>query len=48
MTGIPVLGSVSIVRNREQTRKMRMQIVQYAMACGLLVTAYAGIMVFKV
>lgn len=48
MTGIPILGSVSIVRNREQTRKMRMQIVQYAMACGLLVTAYVGIMVFKV
>lgn len=48
MTGLPVLGSVSIIRNREQTKKMRLQIVQYAMACGLLVTAYAGVMAFKV
>ncbi|GAB4263429.1 MAG: Wzz/FepE/Etk N-terminal domain-containing protein [Methylomicrobium sp.] len=47
MTGLPVLGSITVIRNRKQTKKMRLQLIQYFAACTLLLTAYAGMMVFK-
>lgn len=46
-TGLPILGSVSMVRNREQIKKLRLQSVQYVLACGLLISAYSGVMLLK-
>ena len=47
VTGLPILGSVSMIRNHNQIKKIRWQLLNYVMACGLLICAYTGIMIFK-
>lgn len=46
-TGLPILGSVSMVRNYEQIKKLRWQSLQYVLVCSLLLGAYTGVMVLK-
>ncbi|PKM11425.1 MAG: hypothetical protein CVV13_09260 [Gammaproteobacteria bacterium HGW-Gammaproteobacteria-3] len=46
-TGLPVLGSISIVRNHKQIKQLRWQSVRFALACSLLIGLYTGVMTLK-
>ncbi|MDO8938509.1 MAG: hypothetical protein Q7U98_05075 [Methylicorpusculum sp.] len=47
LTGLPVLGSISIISNVDRKKKFSKELVLYGLSCSLLISAYTGIMLFK-
>lgn len=47
ITGLPILGTVSMVRNEQQIKKLRTKSIQFTLIFGLLVSAYSGMMFLK-
>ena len=48
VTGIPVFGSVSLVRSQEMIRKRKMDILIYASGMFVLVLVYVGVLIHQV
>jgi polysaccharide chain length determinant protein (PEP-CTERM system associated) len=47
LTGLPVLGSISVITNLDRKKKFSRELLLYGLSCSLLISAYTGIMVFK-
>jgi polysaccharide chain length determinant protein (PEP-CTERM system associated) len=48
LTGLPVLGSISIISNVDRKKKFSKELVLYGLSWSLLISAYTGIMLFKI
>ncbi|MCD2451840.1 hypothetical protein GO003_015745 [Methylicorpusculum oleiharenae] len=47
LTGLPVLGSISIISNVARKKRFSRELILYGLSCSLLISTYTGIMFFK-
>ena len=44
LTGLPVIGGVTLIRNKQQLVRRRIELLSFLFMLGLLLAVYAGVM----